>query len=149
VAPSDWATCRPMICLYHTVNVPSVHSQLPCHRCTAQSAATSASIQHSQLPCQHPYSPVTMPRQHLYNPFTLPRQISYSQLSSVLARVSLSLGHVMYRLPRVIRTMPCVKYILVQHSPKTPNLSDTCHLKVVPCHHDVTCHNVDVSSMTC
>jgi hypothetical protein len=79
----------------HTVNNPfNMHNQLPHHNRTTTCHATLASILPSHLaiqqPCQHPYFPVTLPRQHQYN-----------HLSSILPCVSLSLGHVTYRLPRV------------------------------------------------
>jgi hypothetical protein len=102
----------------------------------------------SQRPCQHPYSSITLPHQHPYIPVTLPHQLSYilvtlpcqrsySYMLFVLPHDTLSLGHVMYGLPRVICTLPRVHSILVQLSPKMPKSSDTCHLLVMPHHHDV------------
>jgi hypothetical protein len=128
VVPSDWATCHPVICLYGTVNM---HGQLPrpCHTTTC--CATSMSVLPSHLPRQHPYYPVMLPCQHLYN-----------YLSSVLPCVSLSLGHVTYKLPHVI-------YVLVQLSSKTPKSSDKCHLLMLPhVPSNVICPTVDVNSTT-
>jgi hypothetical protein len=53
-------------------------------------------------------------------------------MSFVLPCVSLSLGHVAYGLPCVIRIVPRVNFILVQLISKIPKLSDMCHLLVLP-----------------
>jgi hypothetical protein len=130
MVPSDWATCHPVIGPYDPVTntiINPVTFHITCR--TTMCHAMSASI----LPHHHLYCPITLPHQLSYSPATLPRQHLYNDLSFILQCVSLSLGHVMYRMPRVIHTLPHVNFILVQLSPKTPKLSDTCHLLVLPC----------------
>jgi hypothetical protein len=144
VAPSDWAMCHPVIHPYHTVIVQSctvnMHSQLPCHRRTTQSPVQSAAMSHS------------------YNPVTLPCHIRTTQSPChVIIHTTQSPCHVSFR------TTHCHLYCHVsachwatscmdchvssvqchvsnpywcQLSPKMPNLSDTCHLLVMPCQHD-------------
>jgi hypothetical protein len=137
-----------------------MHSQLPHHHRTTMWHATLAFVlpSHlpSQLPCHILYNPVTLPRQHPYNLVTMQRQHPYRHLSSTLPRAILSLGHVMYRLPRFICTLPHVNSVLVQLNPKIQNrvtcVTYSCfHVSLLMsswCHVYITYRTVDVNNMS-
>jgi hypothetical protein len=119
MAPFDYGTCNPVIGSYHTINTQST--------CTVSYHITI--VQPSQLPRHLLYNPVTLPHQLPYSPVTLPRHLLYN--------------------PYVVHTFTCQlatatscidchvsKPYWCQPSPKTQNLSDTCHLLVMPHQHD-------------
>jgi hypothetical protein len=134
MAPFDWATCHPVIGSYQHIQRHSQHLvSLPRHLRIAQLAATSASVQPYHLPnhltyhkctCRStscPYYTVTLPHQHPYGPAV----IRTATCQSIIG-------------PRHVRTATChptlthVKSVECQLNPKMLNLSDTCHLLVMP-----------------
>jgi hypothetical protein len=134
VVPSDWATCHLVIGLSVTNTVSTV--SMPHHRRTTQSAATSASIQPSHLPRHLSYNHVSCHVTSILHshPATSasiqPNCHLYYHVSACHWATSCTDCHVSSVQCHVSNPYRC------QLSPKMSNLSDTCHLLVMPHQHD-------------
>jgi hypothetical protein len=141
---------------HHIVSIHNQHAQSPatlllynhmsCHIniCIAKSATQLVDTSTSILPSHPPTLSSILPSDLATSTFIQPLVIHTATCQPIIGpcHVQTTTFHVC-RVPHVI-------FVLVQLSSKMKNLSDMCHLLVLPCvPTDVTCRTTEISNTTC